>query len=74
VAEKNYGFLASPDGEQVYFHRNAVSDGGFDALKVGDAVEFTSVLGDTGQAAARVWRAGAMNQSEALYLRNRGLD
>jgi cold shock CspA family protein len=74
VAERNYGFLAAPGGEQVYFHRNAVSDGAFDFLEVGDAVEFTIVLGDTGQAAARVWRAGALNQDEALYLHNRGLN
>ncbi|HWC62191.1 MAG TPA: HPF/RaiA family ribosome-associated protein [Rhizomicrobium sp.] len=74
VAERNYGFLASPDGEQVYFHRNAVSDGGFDFLEVGDAVEFTVVLGDTGQAASRVWRAGAMNQGGALSRHNTGVD
>lgn len=71
-AEKNYGFLASRDGEQIYFHRNAVSDGSFSELKVGDAVEFIQVMGDKGNAAARVWRAGAANQRDALYADNFG--
>jgi cold shock CspA family protein len=69
VAERKYGFLAGPDGEQVFFHRNAIADGS--ELKVGDAVEFVAALGDKGVAAARVWRAGAANQDDALYAENR---
>jgi cold shock CspA family protein/ribosome-associated translation inhibitor RaiA len=69
VAEKKYGFLAGPDGEQIYFHRNSISDSS--ELKVGDAVEYVAVLGDKGAAAARVWRAGSANQSDALYAENK---
>lgn len=39
-AEKNYGFIDASDGTEVYFHRNAVSDEGFDKLVVGDEVRF----------------------------------
>lgn len=38
--EKDGGFLESSGGLQVYFHRNAVVDGGYDGLEVGDEVRF----------------------------------
>jgi cold shock CspA family protein len=38
IAEEDHGFVALPDGREVYFHRNAVVDGGFAALKVGGEV------------------------------------
>src|SRR5436309_2163885 len=30
-AEKNYGFISTGNGEELYFHRNSVADGGFDS-------------------------------------------
>lgn len=39
-AERDYAFLTTDDGEEVYIHRNAVLAGGFDRLKVGDRVRF----------------------------------
>jgi ribosomal subunit interface protein len=39
-AEKDYGFIGSSDGTEVYFHRNAVAHKGFDKLTVGDEVRF----------------------------------
>jgi cold shock CspA family protein/ribosome-associated translation inhibitor RaiA len=41
IAEKSYGFIDGSDGTEVYFHRNAVADEGFDKLAVGDEVRFT---------------------------------
>jgi len=41
IAEGDYGFIAASDGSEVYFHRNAVANGGFDKLKVGQAVRFS---------------------------------
>ena len=41
IAEKDYGFIDASDGTEVYFHRNAVADEGFDKLAVGDEVRFT---------------------------------
>lgn len=40
VARKfdDYGFVEMPDHLEVYFHRNSVSDGGFDRLGVGNEV------------------------------------
>ena len=47
-----------------------MSDGNFSELQVGDAVEFVQVMGDKGNAAARVWRAGAANRQDALAAEN----
>jgi cold shock CspA family protein len=33
---------------QLYFHRNSLTEGDFDKLRVGDRVHFTQVDGDTG--------------------------
>lgn len=35
----DYGTIRTPDGREVYFHRNAVLDG-FDRIQVGDVVRF----------------------------------
>ncbi len=37
-AEQGYGFVRMPDGQEVYFHRNAVVDDGFDTLEAGAKV------------------------------------
>lgn len=34
------GFLESTDGLEVYFHRNAVLENGYEALEVGDEIRF----------------------------------
>lgn len=36
---EGYGFIETVDGQEVYFHKNAVTDG-FDKLAVGDEVRF----------------------------------
>jgi ribosomal subunit interface protein len=39
-AERDYGFLVTSDGDEVYLHRNAVLGRGFDKLRLGDAVRY----------------------------------
>ena len=64
----DYGFIATGTGEDLYFHRNALADGGFDELHKGDAVQYTIVIGDNGPGAARVWRtAESSNPLMAEY-------
>jgi cold shock CspA family protein len=46
IAEKGYGFIDASDGMEVYFHRNAVKDKGFDKLSVGDEVRFAMHSGE----------------------------
>jgi ribosomal subunit interface protein len=36
--DEGYGFVRMPDGQEIYFHRNAVVDDGFDALETGTKV------------------------------------
>jgi cold shock CspA family protein/ribosome-associated translation inhibitor RaiA len=70
VAEKNYGFIATGNGEELYFHRNAVADGGFDSLREGEAVQYSVVAGDKGPSAGRVWRTDEANVSEHMRQEN----
>lgn len=41
MAERDYGFIDASDGTEVYFNRNAVANGGFEKLSVGDEVRFS---------------------------------
>ena len=56
LAEKDYGFITTGNGEELYFHRNSVADGGFDNLQEGDTVQYSVAMGDKGPSAGRVWR------------------
>lgn len=53
--EKDYGFIQTDAGTQLYFHRQSLMGGSFEALKPGDTVHFEESSGDTGPAAAKVW-------------------
>ncbi|MGZ3419954.1 MAG: HPF/RaiA family ribosome-associated protein [Polyangiales bacterium] len=52
--QQDYGFLESESGEDVYFHRNAVLDGAFDRLAIGDRVRYAEEMGDKGPQATFV--------------------
>jgi len=49
-----YGFLRTPDGEERYFHRNAVLHDDFERLGIGTEVRFEPSTGDAGPAASSV--------------------
>jgi cold shock CspA family protein len=51
---EGYGFLESADGREIYFHRNSVSDHGFDNLEVGRRVSFVEEEGEKGPQASYV--------------------
>jgi cold shock CspA family protein len=61
LAERDYGFLKSEGGDDVYFHRNSVSDGSFARLKVGDRVRYVPATegGEKGLQASAVFPLGA---------------
>jgi ribosomal subunit interface protein len=52
--EEGYGFLETPDGREVYFHRNSVKDSGFDSLEIGTEVRFAEESGEQGPQASAV--------------------
>ena len=41
VQDKGFGFIASEQGGDVFFHHTTVADRQFDSLEVGQQVEFT---------------------------------
>ena len=54
----DYGFIATSDGREIYFHRNSVIDNVFDRLSVGSEVRFTEDLGEKGPQASTVHLIG----------------
>jgi cold shock CspA family protein/ribosome-associated translation inhibitor RaiA len=56
--ELGFGFLQTPDGREVYFHRASVLDDAFERLEVGAEVRFFEELGDKGPQASTVQVVG----------------
>jgi len=56
--EKGYGFIATADGREVYFHRNSLVDVDFARLHVGDEVRFAEEAGEQGPQASTVHLGG----------------
>lgn len=52
--ERGYGFIATGDEREVYFHRNSVLGPGFDDLKLGARVRFAEEQGAEGPQASSV--------------------
>ena len=50
----DHGFLESPDGREIYFHRNSVLGQAFDQLQVGSHVRFAEEAGEKGPQASTV--------------------
>lgn len=59
--ENDHGFLLTPDGREVYFHRHAVLNGGFEHLTIGSEVTFVEATGDNGPQASTVHLLGRHN-------------
>lgn len=51
---QDFGFLVTSSGALLYFHRNSVLSGDFDALGRGDEVYYVEGVGDTGPIATKV--------------------
>ena len=58
IAGKDYGFIETPDGREVYFHRNSVLNGAFDRVSVGAEVRFVEEEGVRGPQASTVRLVG----------------
>ena len=68
-AEEDYGFIATPDGGEFYFHRNSVIDNAFDRLSVGSEVRFAEELGEKGAQASTVHLIGKHHLNEQNHRR-----
>lgn len=56
--DEGYGFLATPDGREIYFHRNSVLEDAFAQLAVGTECEYVETPGEQGPQASTVRLAG----------------
>lgn len=52
--DDGYGFIESPEGDEIYFHENSLLKGHFEKLKVGDKVRYEEEMGDKGPQASTV--------------------
>lgn len=53
-ADKDFGYVMTAEGGLLYFHRNSVLSGDFDALQRGATVSYVESSGDTGPTASKV--------------------
>jgi CspA family cold shock protein len=51
---KGYGFIATPDGRDIFVHYSSISGDGYKTLAEGDSVTFDIVKGDKGLRAENV--------------------
>lgn len=51
---EGYGFIQTPEGDEVYFHKNSVLNEGFDRLAIGSRVRFVDEVGEKGPQASTV--------------------
>jgi ribosomal subunit interface protein len=56
--DRGYGFILTDDGEEVYFHRNALHELDFGSLPLGLPVEIELERGERGSQASRVFPVG----------------
>jgi ribosome-associated translation inhibitor RaiA/cold shock CspA family protein len=61
---QEHGFILTSTGTQLYFHRNALMEGAFDALARGTPVHYVETDGDTGPMASKVWLAAPDRNGE----------
>lgn len=54
VKEKGFGFLKKDGPGDVFFHASVVAEPGFDALEMGDLVDFEMKMEERGPKASRV--------------------
>jgi CspA family cold shock protein len=54
LTEKGFGFIQTPDGNDVFFHSTALEGVVFEELKIGQRVEFTHGDGARGPRAEAI--------------------
>lgn len=51
---EGYGFLQTPEGDELYFHRNSVLHHAFDRMRIGTEVRYAEDVGERGPHASTV--------------------
>lgn len=61
---QNFGFLLNAEGNELWFHRNAVMNEDLENLHPDDPVHYVETIGETGPQASRVWRVESTHRTE----------
>jgi ribosome-associated translation inhibitor RaiA/cold shock CspA family protein len=56
--DREYGFLRSEGGDEIYFHRNSVLSGGFEGMEAGTTARYVPEMGEEGLQASTVQVVG----------------
>jgi cold shock CspA family protein/ribosome-associated translation inhibitor RaiA len=56
--EEGYGYVETPEGREIYFHRNSVLLDDFDHIRIGSVVSFVEETGERGPQASTVQLLG----------------
>ena len=54
LPEQDFGKIETPEGREIYFHKNSVLNASFDQLRIGTEVRFDEEQGDFGPQASTV--------------------
>jgi cold shock CspA family protein len=54
----DYGFIVTPDGKEIYFHRNSVLHDAFSRLEIGSEVAVVEEMGEKGVQASTIRLVG----------------
>jgi len=58
MPKEKHGFIRTPDGRELYFHKNSVLDDAFDQLELGSEVRFDEETGEKGPQASSIHLVG----------------
>ncbi|MDH5484489.1 MAG: HPF/RaiA family ribosome-associated protein [Gammaproteobacteria bacterium] len=58
ISGEDYGRIQTPDGRDIYFHRNSLVNADYDSLEEGDEVRFAEEEGEHGPQASSMHKIG----------------